>query len=119
MVLNVAIDFDGVLNTYDGWAGEGELFEPREGVWHFLARLSEKYDVIIFTVRKPLFVWEWLVEHNLAEYVSDVTNVKPHAFIYVDDRGYKFNGDFDEVLRDIGTFTTHWEPEILEFVDSD
>ena len=119
MVLTVAIDFDGVLNTYDGWNGVDDLFEPREGVWHFLALLNEKYDVVIFTNRDTFKVWEWLVEFRLAEYVSRVTNVKPRAFVYVDDRALKFDGDFDSALREIGCFTTHWEPSSVEFVDSD
>ena len=119
MTLRVAIDFDGVLNTYDGWSGEDELFEPRKGAWLFLTRLSEKYDVVIFTNRSPRRVWRWLVEYGFAEYVCDVTNVKPRAFVYVDDRGLKFEGDYNETLEAIDCFTTHWEPSHLEFVDSD
>lgn len=119
MVLNVAIDFDGVLNTYDGWAGEDELFEPRVGVGYFLARLDETYNVVIFTVRKPRLVWDWLVEYNLSQYVSRVTNKKPKAFVYIDDRALKFDGDYDEIIREVGCFTAHWEPNSVEFVDSD
>ena len=117
--LRVALDFDGVLNTYDGWNGEHDLFYPRQGVGLFLAKLDEKYDVIIFTLRKPHLVWSWLIEYRLAEYITDVTNVKPKAFVYVDDRACKFEGDYDETLNIIDTFTTHWEPNSVEFVDSD
>lgn len=119
MALNVAIDFDGVLNTYDGWKGKHELFEPRRGAGLFLAKLDEKYNVIIFTNRKPSYVWKWLDRHNLTPYVSHVTNHKPRAFVYVDDRACKFEGNYDDTLREIDTFTTHWEPDSIEFVDSD
>lgn len=118
-MLRVAVDFDGVLNTYDGWDGEYNLFEPRRGVGLFLAKLDEKYDVVIFTNRKPELVWSWLIEYNLAEYVTDVSNEKPKAFVYVDDRALKFEGDFDETFDMIDVFTTHWEPNSIEFVDSD
>ena len=118
-MLKVAIDFDGVLNTYDGWVAEHELFEPRRGAGLFLARLDEKYQVIIFTVRKPRLVWDWLIKHNLSQYVYQVTNKKPRAFVYVDDRGLKFNGDYEEILNEIDSFTTYWEPDSIEFVDSD
>ena len=118
-MVTVAIDFDGVLNTYDGWAGDEELFEPRRGAGLFLAKLNEKYDVIIFTVRKPVYVWNWLLKYKLSEYVYKVTNEKPRAFVYVDDRGLKFDGDYDKTLKDIDTFTTFWEPDSIEFVDSD
>lgn len=119
MTLTVAVDFDGVLNTYDGWQGKYELFEPRRGVGLFLSKLDERYDVIIFTNRKPSSVWRWLEEYNLATYVKKVTNHKPRAFVYVDDRALKFEGDFDETFDMIETFTTHWEPDSIEFVDSD
>lgn len=119
MSLNVAVDFDGVLNTYTGWRGKYELFEPRRGVGFFLSRLDEKYDVIVFTNRDVDSVWRWLEEYSLACFVKDVTNVKPRAFVYVDDRALKFDGDFDSTLREIGCFTTHWEPSSVEFVDSD
>lgn len=119
MALNVAVDFDGVLNTYDGWRGPYDLFEPRKGVGLFLAKLDEKYNVIIFTNREPSHVWGWLEEYNLAVYVHRVTNKKPRAFVYVDDRAYKFEGDYDKAIEDIDVFTTHWEPNSIEFVDSD
>lgn len=118
-MLRVAIDFDGVLNTYDGWAGKDELFEPRKGAWYFLSKLDEKYEVIIFTNRKPSMVWDWLIKYRLAQYVSKVTNNKPRAFVYVDDRGLKFEGDYEDTLEKIDVFTTHWEPNSVEFVDSD
>lgn len=119
MVLKVAVDFDGVLNTYDGWRGKYELFEPRRGVGLFLSQLDERYDVIIFTNRDVDSVWRWLEEYGLAGFVCHVTNSKPRAFVYVDDRACKFEGDYDETLRMINTFTTHWEPSSVEFVDSD
>lgn len=119
MTLNVAIDFDGVLNTYDGWRGKHELFEPRLGAGLFLAKLDEKYNVIIFTRRKPSDVWNWLDKYNLTTYVSHVTNHKPKAFVYVDDRACKFEGDYDKTLNEIDKFTAHWEPNSIEFVDSD
>ena len=117
MTLNVAVDFDGVLNTYDGWKGEYELFEPRRGVGFFLSKLDEKYNIIIFTNRKPQSVWRWLEDYNLACFVKEVTNTKPRAFVYVDDRGLKFEGDFDKTLKIIDSFTTHWEPDSSEFID--
>jgi len=39
-----------------------------------------------------------------------VTDRKPAAHVFVDDRAVCFRGDFDATLRDIDTFSAHWEP---------
>ena len=43
----ISLDFDGVLNTYDGWKGEDGLFSPRVGAYAFLRRLSEFYVIVV------------------------------------------------------------------------
>lgn len=111
MVLTVAVDFDGVLNTYSGWRGEEELFEPRVGVELFLSELSEDFEVVVFTCRDKRLVWDWIVRHGLSLYVSYVTNTKPRAFLYIDDRGYQFDGDFGRALRVARSFRTYWEED--------
>lgn len=105
---NVAIDFDGVLNDYSGWAGDEELFKPREGVTDFLAKLADHYEVWILTTRKPAMVHNWLVEHGLRRYVGTITNIKPPALAYVDDRAVRFHGDYQQVLHEIEE-PAHWQ----------
>lgn len=39
----------------------------------------------------------------------DVTNVKPPALCYVDDRGVSFKGDFKDTLLAIADFKAYWE----------
>lgn len=104
----VAVDFDGVLNTYTGWAGEDELFEPREGAIEFLRQLWAEYDIVIHTTRDPQRVWEWLETYWMNHLVVDVTNVKPKAIAYVDDRAVRFTGDYDAVLAEIER-PVHWK----------
>lgn len=104
----VAVDFDGVLNTYDGWRGEDVLFDPREGVESFLRILSRHYVVHILTTRKPFAVHNWLVEHGLRSYVENITNIKPPAIAYIDDRAIRFEGDYEDVLAVIEV-PAHWE----------
>lgn len=105
----VALDFDGVMNTYDGWRGEDVLFEPREGLADFLALLSTRYEIVIYTTREPHPVWDWLRQYGLEDFIADVTNgEKPKAVAYVDDRAVRFNGDYNEVLAVIEQ-PTHWE----------
>lgn len=105
----VALDFDGVMNTYDGWRGEEELFEPREGLQEFLALLYTRYEIVIHTTRDAHAVWDWLRQYGLEDFIVDVTNgPKPKAVAYVDDRAVRFNGDYDEILAVIEQ-PTHWE----------
>ena len=56
----VCIDFDGVLNTYDGWKGEDELFNPREKVEWFLKQLRQAgYEIVIHSTRTPSKIRKW------------------------------------------------------------
>jgi len=105
----VCVDLNGVLDMYSGWKGEGHMDSPRPGADGFLAELAENYRVVILTTQPAERVWEWLKEHGLDQYVSDVTNRKPPALVYVDDRAVCFRGNFEETLREIRRFRPHWK----------
>ena len=107
--MNICVDFDGVLNTYNGWKGEEELFEPMIGAREFLQVLSKKYNVIILSTRPYPKIWEWLKKYDLKQYVKDVTNHKTGAIAYIDDRGLKFDGNYSKVLKELDGFKAHWE----------
>jgi len=105
----ISIDFDGVLNNYQGYDGDN-LGTPRPGAKEFLEKLSKKYRVIILTARRFDKVMEWLNQYELSKYVFDVTSIKPKNVVcFVDDRAIKFNGEYAEVLRHINNFKTYWE----------
>lgn len=106
----VAVDFDGVLNTYKGWVDEDYYYEPMPGVEQFLAKLNQDYSVVIVTTRPPDGVEAWLYEHGLYSYVAEVTDHKVGAIAYIDDRAIRFDGDYTEVL-DMLDEPTHWERE--------
>jgi hypothetical protein len=106
----VCVDLDGVLNAFDGWKGADYFHPPRPGAREFLARLNELgYRVVVFTVRWGPHVQEWLARYDLAGYVADVTDRKPPAHVYVDDRAICFQGDFGAALDQISRFKAHWE----------
>ena len=108
--LIACVDFNGVLDTYTGWRGPGHFDPPRAGAREFLQSLgSRRLQVVVFTTRYPDDVWRWLREHALDRLVSDVTDRKPAAHVFVDDRAVCFRGDFDAALRDIDIFVAHWE----------
>tara|TARA_R100000005_G_scaffold90579_1_gene62116 strand:+ start:168 stop:557 length:390 start_codon:yes stop_codon:yes gene_type:complete len=100
---NIAIDFDGVVHTFDKGFHDGTCYgEPIEGSLEAIKQLSKKYNVVIFTAKakpsRPLvngktgseLVYEWLVKHDVMKYVKQITSEKPRSFIYIDDKGYRF-----------------------------
>ncbi|HZP47774.1 MAG TPA: hypothetical protein VFB07_04535 [Vicinamibacterales bacterium] len=104
------VDFNGVLDAYTGWRGAGHFDPPRPGARAFLEALASRgYRVVIFTTRWAGDVRRWLHEHALDHLVEDVTDRKPAAHVFVDDRAVCFRGDFDETLRQIDAFAAHWE----------
>jgi len=52
-----------------------------------------------------------LREHRLDDLVSEVTDRKPAAHVFVDDRAVSFRGDYEATLREIDTFVAHWEAD--------
>ncbi len=106
----VCLDFDGVFNKYDGWRGKLEEFEPREGIEEFLKALQTEFkEIYIYSVRPAFDIYEWLVKHDLEEYVTDIKNTKPPAHVYLDDRAVCFNGDYNKAFKDVVLFKTYWE----------
>jgi hypothetical protein len=99
---NLAIDFDGVIHQFDGW-GDGTCYgDPIPGSLEAICELSQKYNLIIFTAKarrdRPLvngqtgeeLVRDWLIKHNVYQYIKTITSEKPRACLYIDDKAYRF-----------------------------
>ncbi len=105
----VCVDLDGVLNTFDEWRAPEYFHPPREGAREFLHRLNDAgFRVCIFTCRWHEWVERWLERHGMAQYVESVTDKKPPAHAYVDDRAICFRGDFEGTLQAITAFRPFW-----------
>jgi hypothetical protein len=106
----VCVDLNGVLDRYKGWKHSEHWDPPRAGAERFLHTLVERgFSVVVFTTRHPVSARRWLREHGLMRYVSAVTNRKPAAHVFVDDRAVCFTGDFDATLQCVLAFKAHWE----------
>lgn len=101
---NILVDLDGVLNSYTGNFDENYIPPVRSGAGEFLAALSQKYVVKLFTTRNRLLASKWLIQSGLDKYVSDVTNVKEPAVLHIDDRALTFEGNFVETLKKVEAF---------------
>lgn len=104
----IALDFDGVLHQYSGWKGT-ELDGPIPGALEAVNKLlAEGFNVVVYTTREPYLVSTWLASHGFPELY--VTDGKPLAMCYVDDRAFRFDGAWDAgVVARISSFRTYWE----------
>lgn len=88
----IAVDFDGVIHRYSrGWQGSNIYDPPMDETAEALQILNVEYRLVIFTARLDLdAVWAWLTEWDLKRYIAEVTNTKPMAALYIDDRCLRF-----------------------------
>lgn len=99
----LAIDFDGVIHTYDMGFYDGTCYgKPMPGALDALRELSKEYEIVIFTAKakpdRPLIngktgvelVSEWLDKYGVLDCVSSITSEKPRAVLYIDDNAYRF-----------------------------
>lgn len=107
----ICFDFDGVVHSYtSGWKGVDVIPDPPvDDIKELFKTLHDGgWEIVIFTTRAETIdginaIWRWLTEYNF-KYVSQVTNKKLPALIYVDDRAINFNGDVNKLWNDILDF---------------
>lgn len=113
-VLKVCMDFDGVFHDYrcqskfNNWKTiEGP---PVRGIPQFVKEIFEAgYTIDICTPRcshegGKEAIKEWLDRYNLSYYINDVTNIKPLADVYIDDRSICFTGTVKGLRDQIENF---------------
>ena len=105
----ILIDLDGVLNTYTGIYEPHTIPPMREGAEDFLKKLSDKYKLILFSSRDLGYVKNWIKEHALEKYFEAITNVKEPAYLIIDDRCVRFDGDFNNTLNAVEDFGVWWK----------
>jgi len=87
----IAVDFDGVIHKYSKAYHDGTIYdEPIEGARDALRLLKKKgFNVVVFTARPDLDAVQLWLKQNKIE-VDDVTDTKPKAVAYIDDRAIRF-----------------------------
>ncbi len=112
--INVGVDFDGVIHKNSKGYYDGTIYDvPIDGAREALERLASQHTVIIYSCKaKPdrglvngktgtELIWEWLNEHDMAQFVSKVTAEKPRARFYIDDKAIRFT-DWESAFEQIG-----------------
>lgn len=108
MKKKIFIDFDGVINDYSGWK-DGEMNNPKEGALDFIKELNLNYDIWIFSSRDRQKIQEWLIKYRFDKYIKGVTNIKEPAYVYIDDRGIRFDGNYKKLTSEINKFRPYWK----------
>jgi hypothetical protein len=68
------------------------------------------YNNIIFSCRAETAeghkgIHDWCVKYGLMPFIDGITNIKPHADAYVDDRGVHADGNWFGILQQIDALT--------------
>jgi adenylyl-sulfate kinase len=102
----LAIDFDGVIHRYsEGFKGLDNIYDPpMNGTYEALKKLKEDgYILKILSSRPKEYISPWLEKYKLNEFISEVSNHKFPASLYIDDRGFNFK-NWSQCLTNIKTF---------------
>lgn len=114
---SIAVDFDGVIHQYTSpWTDVREINDPpMPGAFEWLEEMTKHFKVIIHTCRVTprdnteagwamssvvvKRIAHWMREHGLPADVLAKLEFwrkpgKPTALVYIDDRGFRFEGEF-------------------------
>lgn len=108
-IKKILLDLDGVLNVYNGSYDKDKIPDIKEGAREFVEKLSENFDLYLFTTREKSLSEKWLKENNLNQYFKEVTNIKIPAYLHIDDRCICFNGDYNKLFSEINNFKVYWK----------
>lgn len=109
----IILDFDGVIHSYQsGWHGADVIKDsPTLGAKEAIAKLRERYIVVVVSSRTHQpggieAIKAWLEAHDIV--VDDVPPHKPPHVCTVDDRAFRFEGDWDAVISGIDAACIPW-----------
>lgn len=99
----ISIDFDGVIHKYSkGFQGVDNAYDPpMEGAIDALKKLkSDGYILKILSSRPKEVIYPWLDKYGISDLITEVSNHKFPATVYIDDRGFHFE-DWKTTLKEL------------------
>lgn len=102
----VVFDFDGVISTYEnGWEGAHVINDkPVDGIKRAMLQIRNEYKIVILSSRcssangRKVLI-DWLDKYEIP--YDSVTDIKPQALAYIDDRAICFRGDSTSLYKEI------------------
>ena len=119
MKKTIVFDFDGVIHSYkSGWQGYDSIpDEPVLGIKEVIDSLRNlDYEVVIVSTRSAypvgkIAMEKWLAKYNIV--VDKISDIKPPALVYIDDRAITFDGNTDGLVEKICAFRS-WTEEVAQ-----
>ena len=102
----IAIDFDGVVHDFKNPPQGQKLGPPIPGALESIERLRDQgYKIVIFShwANSPeniLIITRWLDYFDFPPYL-EITDKKPNADFFVDDRALEFKNNWPEIMERI------------------
>jgi hypothetical protein len=130
----LAIDFDGVIHSYDrGWQDGSIYGTVVPGFFEWAERAKEHFRLVVYSSRsktdeglaamKAWLIIQWLERSNSDEVLEidrhgslagfEFSHEKPPAFLTIDDRAIRFDGDWSADYLDPATLL-QFKPWMLE-----
>jgi hypothetical protein len=112
----LSIDFDGVLHAYTSkWSTADVIPDPPvEGAVEFINEAVKHFKVVIHSVRcgytdGKQSMYNWFAQYGFPADKLEYSYGKPAAVMYIDDRGYHFQGKFPsiEFIKNFETWNSH------------
>ncbi len=111
----IAIDFDRVIHAYSKKWHDGTIYDdPISKTRESLIVLSQKFRIVIYSVRNYDCIIkgqkqknqveemkQWLAKHSIPYDEIHTDPSKPICKLFIDDHGYRFEGDWTKTLEDI------------------
>lgn len=115
MASNVVFDFDGVINSYvSGWVAPDVVNDPPvPGIAEAIRDIRNAgYRVVIVSSRCAYkggkkAIQDYLDKNQIV--VDEITDIKPAAKVYIDDRALRFDGHPETLLEQIDHFNPWWK----------
>ena len=101
----ISLDFDGVVHAYTRpWTASDVILDgPVPGAFDFILEARRAgYEIVIQSIRAldsdgRTAIRDWLVANGMDREVADDIDIsaeKTRAAVYIDDRGFRFEGTF-------------------------